>query len=73
LFGRGQDALEADHEQVADEMGADILGSPAHLVLLKVADAFADSGFDFTLGFHDDLAVSPLPGCRPRRTAFLKL
>ena len=55
LFGRGQDALEADHEQIADQVGVDVLGSPAHVFLLEAADPFADGGFDFSLRFHSDL------------------
>ena len=52
LLGRGQDALEADDEQIADQVGADVLGSPAHVVLLEAADPFANGGFDFSLRFH---------------------
>ena len=55
LFGGAQDALEPDHEKVADEVDVDVLGSTAHVVLLKVAEAFRDGGLDFTLGFHSDL------------------
>jgi hypothetical protein len=55
LFGRGQHALEADHQQVADQVGMDVLGPPAHIVLFEAADPFADCGFDFSLGFHNNL------------------
>ena len=35
LLGRGQDALEADDEQVADQVGVDVLGPAAHVFLLE--------------------------------------
>ena len=52
LFGRGEDAFQADHEQVADQVGVDVLGSPAHVFLLETADPFADGRLDFSLRFH---------------------
>jgi hypothetical protein len=33
-------------------MGANVLRSPAHVVLLEAANAFTNCGFDFSLGFH---------------------
>jgi hypothetical protein len=70
LFGGGQDALEPDHKQVADQVGPDILGSPAHVILFEAADSFADGGFDFTLGFRGNLHLlfSP-PPMLPEMTA----
>ena len=47
--------LEADHEQIADQMGVNILGAPAHVFLFEAADPFADGGFDFSLCFHGGL------------------
>ena len=55
LFGRGQDALEADHEQITDQVGVDVLGAAAHVILFEVAHPFANGGFDFALGFHATL------------------
>ena len=61
LFGRGQDALEADHEKVADQVGVNVLGPPAHVFLFKARHPFADGGFDFSLCFHGDLERVPTP------------
>jgi hypothetical protein len=52
LFGRRQNPLEADHEQVADQVGVDVLGPPAHVVLLEARDPFADGRFDLSQRFH---------------------
>ena len=38
LFGRGQYALEAHHEQITDQMGLNVLGAPAHEFLFKATD-----------------------------------
>jgi hypothetical protein len=51
LFGRGQDALEADHQEVAEQVGADVLGPPAHVFLFEAAHPFADGGFDLPCVF----------------------
>ena len=53
--GRRQHALEADHEEVTDQVGVDVLGAAAHVILFKARDPFADVGFDFSLCFHGDL------------------
>ena len=55
LFGRGQHALKADHEEIAEQVGVNVLGSPAHVVLLEATDSFANGGFDFSLGLHGNL------------------
>ena len=52
LFGGSQYALKADHEEIAEQMGANVLRSPAHVVLLEAANTFTNGGFDFSLGFH---------------------
>ena len=52
LLGGGQYAGETDNEQIADEIGVNVLGSAAHVFLLEAADPFADAGFDFSLRFH---------------------
>jgi hypothetical protein len=61
LFGCGQHAVEADHEKVTDQVGVNVLGSPAHLILFKTADSVADGGFDFSLALHGDLERGPIP------------
>jgi len=37
LFGRGQNALEADHQEITENG----LGSPAHVILFKTTDGVA--------------------------------
>ena len=67
LVGRGQDPPEADHEQIADQMGVNILGSPAHILLFETADPFADGGFDFALCSHGNLEIVSIPNGEPAR------
>jgi hypothetical protein len=55
LFGRGQDASEADHQQVADQVRADVLWTTAHIVVFETDDPGAHGGFDLSLCSHDDL------------------
>jgi hypothetical protein len=64
LFGGSQDALEADHEEVDDRVGVDVLGPPAHVLLLEARDPLADGGLDLPLRFHGDLERAPAPGQR---------
>ena len=52
LLGRGQHALKADHEEIAEQVGENVLRSAAHVVLLEATDPFANGGFDFSLCFH---------------------
>src|SRR5208337_2391209 len=59
LLGGSQDALEADHEKVVDQVYADVLGPAPHEFLLEAAHPLADSGFDFSLRFHGDLQRVP--------------
>jgi hypothetical protein len=66
LFGRRQDALETDHEQVPDQVSVNVLGPAAHVLLLKMIDPFTNGGFDFSLGFHDDLESVDAAGRPPR-------
>jgi hypothetical protein len=42
-----------DHQEIAEEVGVDVLRSPAHVVLLEATDSLADGGFDLSLGSHD--------------------
>jgi hypothetical protein len=55
LFGRGQHARQADHDQMIEHVGLNVLGSPAHVVLLEATDPLADGGFDFSLRFQSNL------------------
>jgi hypothetical protein len=49
----------ADHKQIPDRVGTDVLGPAAHVLLFKTGDSFADHGFDFSLSFHGDLERLP--------------
>jgi hypothetical protein len=49
LLGSGQYPLEPDHEKITEQVGVDLLRTPAHVILLKAADALADGGFDLAL------------------------
>jgi len=52
LLGGGQDALETHDEEITKQVGANILRTPAHVILLEAADPFANGGFDLSVGFH---------------------
>src|SRR5271166_5743493 len=54
--------MEADHDEVAEQVGVDVLGATAHMFLLKSADPRGDGRFDFALCFHCDLGRVPIPG-----------
>ena len=67
LFGRGQNALEADDEKITDQVRMNMLGPPAHVFLLKVRDPFTDRRFDFSPRLHDgnpQHALSPPQAAR---------
>jgi len=68
IIGRGQYTLEADHEQITDQMGLNVLGAPAHEFLFKATDPLGNGGFDFALGFHE---ASPTAKGADRRPAIL--
>ena len=51
LFGRGQHALKADHEEIAEQVGVNVLGSPAHVVLLEATDCLHKWRLRFLPGF----------------------
>ena len=55
LFCRGQNTVEADHQQVAEQVSMNVFWTTAHVLLLESRYPFANSGFDFSLGFHCDL------------------
>jgi hypothetical protein len=52
LFGGGQDALKSHDEEIAKQVGLDVLRTSAHVILLKAADPFANGRFDLSVGFH---------------------
>ena len=54
LFGGGQNALKADHEEITEQVGVNVLGTPAHVVLLKATNSFTNGGFEFSQCFHGD-------------------
>jgi hypothetical protein len=48
LFSGSQNALKADHEEITEQVGMNVLGTPAHVVLLKVTNSFTNGGFEFS-------------------------
>jgi hypothetical protein len=54
LFGRCQQALEPDDDQIAEQIGVNVLGASAPDFLLKATDPFANGGLDLALGFYRD-------------------
>jgi hypothetical protein len=68
LFSRGQNAREADRDEVADEVRVNVLGPSAHVVLFEAVDRLADGGFELTLGFHaaPRYVAVPISALRPR-------
>src|SRR5665213_448190 len=57
LLGGGQHPAEPDHNQIADQMGANVLWAPAHVFLLESAHALGNFAFDFALCFHGSLII----------------
>ena len=51
-FRQRENALQADEQQVADEVGADLLGPTTHEFLHKSSDTFADGSLDFASSSH---------------------
>ena len=56
LLGGSQNALKADHEEIPEQVGMDVLGAPAHVILLEATHPFTNSGFDLSLGPHGDFS-----------------
>ena len=54
LFGGGQNASKADHEEITQQVGVNVLGAPAHVVMLKATNSFTNSGFEFSQCSHSD-------------------
>jgi hypothetical protein len=60
LLGFGQNASEANHEKIAEQVDVDVLGAPADVILLEATDSLADGSFDLTPGSHGNLST-PMP------------
>ena len=70
LFGRGQNPLEPDHDQITDQVGVDVLGTAAHALLHKAVHPLANGGFDFSAMFSSEsltCASSPVDGRNGRQ------
>jgi len=52
LLGGGQHALQADHKEIAQQVGVNILGTSAHVFLLETRNSRANGGFNLSMGFH---------------------
>src|SRR5688572_23322308 len=57
LFSHRQDTFESNHKKVADQVRMNILGSAAHVILFKAADASTNGRLDFPLTLHKRLAL----------------
>src|SRR5580700_7090026 len=52
LFGGRQQALEPDDDEIAEQVGMNVLRASAPVFLLKAPDPFANGGFNLALSFH---------------------
>jgi hypothetical protein len=52
LLSRGQYALEANDDQIADQVSVNVLWATAHVILLESSDSLTDVGFNFSLRLH---------------------
>ena len=50
--GACQHALEADDDEITEQVGLNVFGASALVFLLKLPDRFADGSFDLALSFH---------------------
>jgi hypothetical protein len=55
LFGGGQDTLQADDDQIADQVSLDVFRPPAQVLLREVRNPFADCRLNLALGLHFDI------------------
>ena len=60
LFRGGQNALKADHEEITQQVGVNVLGPPTHVVLLKTTNSFTNSGFEFSQCSHFDFSPAAI-------------
>jgi hypothetical protein len=54
-----QNSLEADHEEITDHVGLNVLGFPAHAFLFEMSVPSTAGGFDFSLRFHSHFEPAP--------------
>jgi hypothetical protein len=57
LLGCGQNTLKTHDEEIAEQVGVEVLGASAHVILLETANPFADSGFDLSPDSHGDFSL----------------
>jgi hypothetical protein len=57
LLGCGQNPLETNHEEIAEQVGVNVLGASAHVILLEAADSLADGSFDLSLASHGNSSL----------------
>ena len=62
--------MEADGEEIAEQVGVDVPGAPAHAILLEATDSLADGSFDFSLGSHGN-GLQPIEGVSINRCCLL--
>jgi hypothetical protein len=62
LLGGGQDALKTHDDEITEKVGANILRTPAHVILLEAADPFANGRFDFSVCFHGNFSLGSHQG-----------
>ena len=55
LFGRGQNAKQANNQLIVDQVSANVPRATAHVLLFETDHPGAHGGFDFPLCFHNDL------------------
>ena len=61
LLGGSQNALQAHHNQIGQQMDPHRFWPPAHEFLHEVRDTLAESGLDFTLSVFFCDGLSPPP------------
>jgi hypothetical protein len=69
LFGGSQQTLEPDDDEIAEQVGVNVLRASAPVLLLEVGDPFADGGLNFALGFHregDSATVAKIRSSFPK-------
>ena len=54
VFGRAENALNADYQEITEQMGANVPGSPAEVLLLKAMYSLTNGGFEFFQRSHSD-------------------
>ena len=55
LLGCGQNALETHDQEIAEQVGVNVLGAPTHVILLEATDSFTNGGFDLSLCSHGNI------------------